>query len=182
MDRPIQPKSGGWSLWKNKVCAHDGPKYPCERPAQAKGFCMRHYQRQLAGKELDRPIQGYRERGSPPRKPTKSGEYRCVSCRQILEWTQFTSNLKSHNGLERRCRKCEAKRMQANLERAARKSGVEDHQQRCYVCKKILHRREFWKDRTRFNGLSSKCKQCTTLLHSKRATGLKQRVTTNPNY
>lgn len=52
MDRPIQKRR-----FPSGICAHDGPKHPCNRPAVIKGYCRAHYQRQYKGKPMDVLIQ-----------------------------------------------------------------------------------------------------------------------------
>lgn len=42
---------------KGKTCKHDGPKYPCDRKAIAKGYCPMHYTRHKEGREMDAPVQ-----------------------------------------------------------------------------------------------------------------------------
>ena len=148
----------------SKPCKTDG----CNSVPAAKGYCKFCAQRIRKGKPLNHPkgwnanhhihtICAHNGPKHPCTKPRQSGYLYCAAHYQ---------------------RKRAGKEMDIPINNHVMDKGDQYH--KCYVCKSHLHKDYFWKDKTRKSGLSSKCKQCTTLLHSKRATSLKQRVTTNP--
>jgi len=97
----------------------------------------------------------------------------CTKCKKWKDESQFCINRKSKDGLQWRCRNCESKYARKRYERiskgARRNLRYEDchrlvnrvKEKLCRKCRKWKSENEFYKHRSKKDGLMSRCKKCT---------------------
>ena len=125
------------------------------------------------------------ENDHPYRPPGDTAK--CCVCKKYLSRGEFYKDKSRYNGLSSRCKQCEQSGLQARLLRSdnerrnLRLKKKDDGFHWCYVCRRYLFHDQFWPDSSRYNKVSSRCKDCNSMLNSKRYRAKKHRVTANPN-
>jgi hypothetical protein len=97
----------------------------------------------------------------------------CCRCKKWKDESQFHRNLRSKDGIQWKCKECESKYARKRYNRI-RKTGrknlrYEDRhrivneikQKYCRKCKRWKSENEFYKARSRKDGLMSRCKKCS---------------------
>ncbi|HCO95942.1 MAG TPA: hypothetical protein DIU00_18725 [Phycisphaerales bacterium] len=93
----------------------------------------------------------------------------CSSCKQWKYESQFYRNRRLKDGLELQCKECDSKRYERNRKAGRRNLRYEDRhrvvngikQKFCRKCKRWKSESEFYKGRSKRDGLMDRCKKCS---------------------
>jgi len=176
-----------------KTCKHDGPRFPCDRPAVAKGYCQLHYYRNREGRTMDWPA----DLRTDCQKPYFEATAFCPGCKKSLPPEKFSRS--KYGKLQYLCKKCasayQKKKYHANPEKYRQKALARYYKTRkivkpyaekrpgfklCYMCKEWLRESAFYKDRSHSTGLSSRCKKCDNQRREDRRETRKQSYRSKP--
>ncbi len=93
----------------------------------------------------------------------------CSRCKQWKYESEFYKGRRSRDGLSLWCKECQSKRLERKRKGARRNVRHEDRhrvvegikQKSCRKCKRWKNESEFYKSRSRKDGLTGRCKKCS---------------------